>query len=228
VLLRPDRGWFRVLAASGAAGVTLRRLIPVAFVAPFLIGWLTYLGVTTDRFSVTTGLTLLVSFMCLLLLWAVAWTTRELYRIDQERLSLLRSEREARAHAEQASADKSDFLGFMSHEFRTPLNGVVSYAELLEAGFKGPLNEDQLRYVRRIRSGGSHLCSMIDELLEFTRARRGAIKPEVRSVDAVELAREALAVVHHESKGSRVELCHQLPPARWRSTRTRTRCYTSW
>ncbi len=211
VLLRPHRGWFRVLAAPGTAGVTLRRLIPVALAAPFLIGWLTYIGVISDRLSVATGMTLLVSLMCLLLLSAVAWTTRELHRIDQERLSLLRSERGARAHAEQESADKSDFLGFMSHEFRTPLNGVVSYAELLEIGFKGPLNEDQLRYVRRIRSAGSHLCSMIDELLEFTRARRGVIKLEERCVDAVELAREALAVVHHESKSSRTELCDQLP-----------------
>jgi two-component system, sensor histidine kinase ChiS len=52
---------------------------------------------------------------------------------------------------------------------------------------------------------------MIDELLEFTRARRGVIKPELRCVDAIELAREALAVVQHESKSSRVELCDQLP-----------------
>jgi signal transduction histidine kinase len=211
VLLRPNRGWFGALAAPGASGVTLRRLIPVALAAPFLIGWLAHLGVAAGWFSVATGLTLLVSSMCLLLLGAVAWTTRELHRIDQERLFLLRSEREARAHAEQESADKSDFLGFMSHDFRTPLNGVISYAELLEVGFKGPLNEDQLRYVRRIRSAGSHLCSMIDELLEFTRARRGVIKPELRCVDAIELAREALAVVQHESKSSRVELCDQLP-----------------
>ena len=211
VLLRADRGWFRILAAPGAAGVTLRRLIPFAIAAPFLIGWLAYLGVTTDRFSTATGLTLLVSLMCLLLLLAVGWTTRELYLIDQERASLLRSEREARDEAEKASGAKSAFLGVMSHELRTPLNSVISYAELLEVGIKGPLNEDQLRYAQRIRIAGSHLCSMIDELLLFTRARRGVIETEVRCVDAVELALEALTLVHHEADSSKIELCRQLP-----------------
>jgi signal transduction histidine kinase len=212
ILLRADRGWFRVLAAPGAAGVTLRMMIPFAVAVPFLLGWLAYLGVTTDRFTAATGLTLLVSVMCLLLLLAVGWTTQELYRIDQERESLLQSEREARDEAEQASRAKSDFLGVMSHELRTPLNGVISYAELLEVGTKGPLNEDQLRYVQRIRTAGSRLCSMIDELLLFARARRGVIETTVRCVDAVELALEALAMVRHEADSSKIELCRQFPP----------------
>jgi signal transduction histidine kinase len=149
--------------------------------------------------------------MSLLLLLAVAWTTRELYRIDQERASLLQSEREAREEAEEASRAKSDFLGVMSHELRTPLNSVISYAELLEVGVKGPLNEDQLRFAQRIRNAGSHLCSMIDELLLFTRARRGVIETKVRRVDAVELAFKALTIVHQETDSSRVEVCRQLP-----------------
>lgn len=211
ILLRPHRGWFRILAAPGAAGVTLRRLIPVAVAGPFVIGWLAFLGVANERLSPSTGLTLVVSFMWFLLFLAVAWTTRELHRLDQERVSLLESECEARAEAEEASKTKSDFLGFLSHELRTPMNSMISYAELLETGLKGPLNEGQLRYVRRIRAGGSHLNSMVEELLQFTRARRGVIEIDVRCVDAVELAREALAMVQHQSGSSRVELCRQLP-----------------
>jgi signal transduction histidine kinase len=53
---------------------------------------------------------------------------------------------------------------------------------------------------------------MIDELLLFTRARRGVIETEVRCVDAVELAQEALAVVQHEADSSKIELCRQFPP----------------
>jgi signal transduction histidine kinase len=210
-LLRPDRGWFRIFADTGGAGTTLRRLIPVSMAVPFLIGWVTYLGVTSGLFSAATGLTLLVSCMCLLLLVSVAFTAGELKRIDEERVSLLRSAREARDEAERANAAKSDFLGVMSHELRTPLNSVISYAELLEIGVKGPLNEQQIGYVQRIRVGASHLCSMIDELLQFTRASRGAIEADLRPVDAVELAVEALAVVDHAADGDVIELCHELP-----------------
>lgn len=211
--LRPHRGWFRILVDPGAAGVTVRRLIPVSVAAPFLVGWFTYLGVSADLLSPATGLTVLVSAMGVLLLFAVGWTTRELHRIDQERMALLESERQARDEAETASRAKSDFLGVMSHELRTPLNSVVAYADLLEREVKGPLNPDQLGYVERIRVGASHLRSMIDEILEFTRARRGVVKADLRRVDAVELAREALAVVRHEADPSVIELCPQLPPS---------------
>lgn len=211
VLLRTDRGWFRILIDPGAAGVTVRRLIPVSVAAPFIFGWFTYLGVTNELFSPGMGLKLLVGSMGVLMLFAVAWTTRELHRIDHERVNLLRSEREARDEAEKANRAKSDFLGVMSHELRTPLNSVIAYADLLDSGIKGPLNDQQLRYVERIRVGGSHLRVMIDELLQFTRARRGAMKIEIHEADAVELAREALAVVHHEANSDLVELCSQLP-----------------
>lgn len=210
--LRPHRGWFQILMDPGTAGVTVRRLIPVSLAVPFLVGWLTYLGVTSDLLTPATGLKLLVSAMGVLLLFAVGWTTRELHRIDQERIALFESEHRAKDEAEKASRAKSDFLGVMSHELRTPLNSVVGYAEMLEREMKGPLNPDQRRYVERIRVGAKHLRSMIDEILEFTRARRGAVTAELQSVDAVELAREALAVVQHEADPSVIELCAQLPP----------------
>jgi signal transduction histidine kinase len=210
-LLRTHRGGLRILADPGAAGVALRRLIPVCVAGPFLIGWLTFFGVTTEFFSAASGLTFSVSLMCVLLLLAVGWTTRELNRIDRERVVLLRSEREARDAAEEANRAKSEFLGVMSHELRTPLNSVISYADILDAGIKGPLNDDQLHYVKRIRISGAHLRSMIEELLQFTSAQKGAVTLEIRPVDAAELAREALAVVAHEVDTGTVEVHHQLP-----------------
>jgi signal transduction histidine kinase len=91
------------------------------------------------------------------------------------------------------------------------LNSVISYADILDAGIKGPLNDDQLHYVKRIRISGAHLRSMIEELLQFTRAQNGAVTVEIRQVDAAELAREALAVVAHEVDTGTVEVHHQLP-----------------
>ena len=210
-VLRTQRGRLRILASPGAAGVALRRLIPVSVAGPFLVGWLIFLGVAAGFFSGATGLTLFVSLICALLLFVVGWTIQELNRIDHERVTLLWREREARDEAEDANRAKDKFLGVMSHELRTPLNSVLSYAALLDAGIKGPLNDDQREYVERIRRSGEHLASMIEEILQFARSQQGVLEADTRPVDAVELAREALAVVAHEVDHEAVEIHRQLP-----------------
>jgi signal transduction histidine kinase len=52
---------------------------------------------------------------------------------------------------------------------------------------------------------------MIDELLQFTRASRGALEADFRPADAIELAVEALAIVDHAADADVIELCHELP-----------------
>jgi len=213
-LSRPDRGRFRILGDPGAAGVALRRLIPVSIAGPFLMGWLTYTAAANNVLSPLASLTAFMSAMCLLLLAAVGWTTRELERIDRERLALLRSEQAARAEAEEASVARARFLGFISHELRTPMNAVLAYVDLLEAGMERGSIEDQRRHVDRIRASGTHLRSMIDEILRFTRSRTAELEIEVREVDAVEIAREALEAVQHEIDPEVLEIHLQLPQSR--------------
>jgi signal transduction histidine kinase len=79
------------------------------------------------------------------------------------------SERKAREEAEAANRAKSDFLALLSHEFRTPLQAIFGYTELLEREIHGPLNGAQRRDLQRIQQSQQHLLGLITAVLDFAR-----------------------------------------------------------
>jgi signal transduction histidine kinase len=73
----------------------------------------------------------------------------------------------------------------MSHELRTPLNAISGYAELLDLGIYGPVNDAQREALRRIGRSQEHLLSLIDNVLSFARIDAGHLN---YSIDEVPLA----------------------------------------
>ncbi|RZJ44772.1 MAG: response regulator [Brevundimonas sp.] len=94
---------------------------------------------------------------------------------------------EARRRAEDALAARSRFLAVMSHEMRTPLNGVAGFAGLLAA--RTDLAPDALRQVRHIRESGDGLLMLVEDILDFARGD-DALSPE--PLDLAAVARESL------------------------------------
>ena len=101
--------------------------------------------------------------------------------------------RQAKEVAEHANLAKGTFLATLSHEFRTPLNGMLGYADILD--LDGPLTPGQQAKVARIRAGGWHLASMIDEILSFAKLDAGQERVRAQTTDARRIAREAHALV---------------------------------
>jgi len=97
----------------------------------------------------------------------VAVLAREIARRRRLESELLR----AKDAAESASRAKGAFLANTSHEIRTPLNAILGYAQLLESD--PGLPEEQRRGVERIRSGGEHLLSVINEILDLSKIESG-------------------------------------------------------
>lgn len=84
--------------------------------------------------------------------------------------------RTARRAAEAADAAKSAFLASMSHELRTPLNAVIGFAQILEMEAFGPLGHDKYRvYARDIRGSGDHLLTLINDILDLSKAQAGRL-----------------------------------------------------
>ena len=102
----------------------------------------------------------------------------------EELVAAQESLREAVRQAEQASRAKTTFLFNMSHDIRTPMNAILGFADL--AGkYQG--DSEKLRdYLRKIRSSGSMLMSILNNVLEMARIEKGVLvlEEEVRGVEA--------------------------------------------
>ncbi len=120
--------------------------------------------------------------------------------VSNEQLQQQAEELEKARDAAQASdTAKSLFLSRVSHETRTPLGGILGFAELLEGRHFGELNERQAGYVRYIRESGEHLLELINDLLDVTRLDTGAVELSLEDVSPAEVV---LEVVHNVELGS--------------------------
>jgi signal transduction histidine kinase len=97
--------------------------------------------------------------------------------------------------AEEANHAKSVFLSTMSHELRTPLNAIGGYAELLEMGVRGPLTEEQLEQVGRIRVNQRHLLGLVNEVLDFAKLDAGRMEYDIQPVAVSAAIRDMESVV---------------------------------
>src|SRR5215469_1695010 len=87
----------------------------------------------------------------------------------------------------RASELKTKFLSNVSHEFRTPLNSIVSLARLLMDRIDGELTGEQMKQVRYIESSARDLQEMVNDLLDLAKVEAGKIKIRVKSFEAQEL-----------------------------------------
>ena len=103
----------------------------------------------------------------------VAAGTAELASANRLRDELLERDRRSREEAEVSDRVKSEFLALLSHEFRTPLQAIFGYTELLEREIHGPLNESQRGDLLRIQQSQQHLLSLINTILDFAKLESG-------------------------------------------------------
>ncbi len=107
----------------------------------------------------------------------------------------------AKQQAELASEMKSKFLANMSHELRTPLNSILGFAEMMQQGVFGHIeNPRYTDYISTIRHSGTHLLTLINNLLDLSKIEAGREELEEDTVDIFEMLH---AAVHAEEPTAR-------------------------
>jgi PAS domain S-box-containing protein len=94
--------------------------------------------------------------------------------LDRVREQALELE-DRRREADVANRTKTEFLAAMSHELRTPLNAIAGYVQLLLLGVRGPLTEDQVSDLTRVRRSQQHLLSLVNDILNFSKLDAGHV-----------------------------------------------------
>src|SRR3984957_13785293 len=104
--------------------------------------------------------------------------------------------RQAKDMADVANRAKSIFLAKISHEFRTPLNAVIGFSEILLEGVDLDGKNGHKRVdLERINSAGKHLLSLVTDVLDLSKIESNFVELKIEKFDLNEMAREIVANV---------------------------------
>jgi two-component system sensor histidine kinase BarA len=92
----------------------------------------------------------------------------------------------------KANKIKSEFLANISHEFRTPLNAILGFAEILREKPELLKKDKGRRYAENIIEGGKNLLNMINDLLNLAKAEAGKIELHIEKTSIPQLCRAAV------------------------------------
>ena len=112
---------------------------------------------------------------------------------------------DAQQRAEAGEEAKKQFLATMSHEVRTPLNGILGFTSLLR---ETSLTPDQAEYVETIQLSGEALIQLTDGILDFARMESGKFELDPLPVALRECVEDALDLVAAKAAAKNVELLH--------------------
>ncbi len=176
--------WSHFRGGNDEQFLILHRLTDDDF-APFL-----------NSFSVTFAAATFV------MLWLSTWTAvvcgSLLQKVDTQRRALESHQHaleQARDQAQSANKAKSAFLANMSHEFRTPLNAIIGYGEMLHEEALATNQEEAANDLKKICTASHHLLTLVNNVLDLSKIEAGKMELNNEWTDIPPLVNDVLATV---------------------------------
>lgn len=130
----------------------------------------------------------------------------QLYALEQEKNRQL----------DQLNQMKDQFLAIMSHELRTPLNAILGMTESLIDEVVGSINPQQLRMLQIVEQSGTHLLSLINDILDLAKIESGQWDLEIQPISVEAICQASLKLIEPQANKKYIQLtlqlAEQLPP----------------
>ncbi len=146
---------------------------------------------TLEDYIRTNGVTLLLLLILLIFLAVLVFLILRQKRFTRK-LELARKE------ADEANEAKSSFLSSMSHDLRTPLNGIVGFTDL---ALRERNPERKQAYLNNIKSSSSLLCDLVNDTLELSRIESGKMEVQLSAISCDTLMGNVLSSITPLSRG---------------------------
>ena len=114
----------------------------------------------------------------------------------------------AKEAAEAANLAKSRYVVGISHEFRTPLNAILGYAQLIERDPAMPPTRQNA--VRTIRRAGEHLAGLVDGLLDIAKIEAGRLELQRDNLNFPELVNQLVDMFRMQAETKGIGFVHQI------------------
>jgi len=123
-------------------------------------------------------------------------------RVDERTHELLI----AKEFSEKANNAKSEFLSHMSHEFRTPLNAVLGFSQLIEHETKDKKLDEINDYANEILSAARHLLSMVNDLMDLTKIDTGQRELMLQSIHIADVIINVLRMLEAKANSKNITI----------------------
>jgi PAS domain S-box-containing protein len=111
----------------------------------------------------------------------------------------------AKAIAENASKQKTEFLAKVSHEIRTPLNAIIGFSDMMIEERFGKIDNDRYRgYLRDIHRSGNHVLELVNDLLDISKIEAGKMDLEFDACDLNTSVSETVALTQPDANKERI------------------------
>ena len=143
---------------------------------------------------------------------ALVQTFADQAAIAIENVRLFKEIQDKSHQLEVASRHKSEFLANMSHELRTPLNAIIGFTDVMLQEMFGPLNEKQKEYLDDVRGSGTHLLTLINDILDLSKIEAGRVELELSEFSLADAIENALTLVRERAARHGITLAADVAP----------------